>query len=368
VWDSATGRETLTLRGYPAPVTCLAFSPDGSRIVAGSDDGTVTFREAAPAAQVVAWIADERAAERAARERAARQATRDALQVVASSDGAGAMRLQWRPVPHAAGYYLYRGPAGAPAARLTRLTPAPLTGTAFIDRRPGLVEGRPVTYAVVPLVKRAGGVAAGPMAMLQATPVATPPGWSGSSLNEGARSGSVRVDPASGRIFLRGSGDRIGGAADGCYFFSRKVTGDFQITVKLLTAPARAGSKAGLMMRDSLDPGARRVAFFALSDTDIRQQMRPRAGSDTSVQTALGRAQFRLPILLRLIRHGDWYGLDYSLDGGAHFAGNGNGPAVPSFPQTLEVGLAISSESEGEVTEATFSDLTLDTRPAEARR
>jgi WD40 repeat protein len=41
VWDAATGREVLTLRGHLAQVQSVIFSPDGRRLVTGSGDGTV---------------------------------------------------------------------------------------------------------------------------------------------------------------------------------------------------------------------------------------------------------------------------------------------------------------------------------------
>ena len=33
VWDAETGQETLTLKGHTGGVTSVAFSPDGKRIV-----------------------------------------------------------------------------------------------------------------------------------------------------------------------------------------------------------------------------------------------------------------------------------------------------------------------------------------------
>src|SRR5207249_2338668 len=40
VWDAATGRELLTLKGHTGTVFSASFSPGGRRIVTGSDDGT----------------------------------------------------------------------------------------------------------------------------------------------------------------------------------------------------------------------------------------------------------------------------------------------------------------------------------------
>ena len=38
VWDAGSGRETWSFKGYGGPVTSVAFSPDGKRIVSGHSD------------------------------------------------------------------------------------------------------------------------------------------------------------------------------------------------------------------------------------------------------------------------------------------------------------------------------------------
>jgi len=40
VWDAATGQQLLTLKGHTGMVRSVAFSPDGQRIITGSDDWT----------------------------------------------------------------------------------------------------------------------------------------------------------------------------------------------------------------------------------------------------------------------------------------------------------------------------------------
>ena len=47
VWDTASGRELLTLEGHTSPVVSVAWSPDGSRLATGSRDRTAKVWDAA---------------------------------------------------------------------------------------------------------------------------------------------------------------------------------------------------------------------------------------------------------------------------------------------------------------------------------
>jgi WD40 repeat protein/tRNA A-37 threonylcarbamoyl transferase component Bud32 len=52
LWDAATGRESLVLRGHRGAVRCLAFDRDGRRIISGGDDRTVRIWDAAAGAEL----------------------------------------------------------------------------------------------------------------------------------------------------------------------------------------------------------------------------------------------------------------------------------------------------------------------------
>ncbi|HEV3448484.1 MAG TPA: sigma factor-like helix-turn-helix DNA-binding protein [Gemmataceae bacterium] len=48
-WDARTGAELLRYTGYAAPVYCLAFSPDGTKVASGHSDSTILIWDASRA-------------------------------------------------------------------------------------------------------------------------------------------------------------------------------------------------------------------------------------------------------------------------------------------------------------------------------
>ncbi|MBQ2387231.1 MAG: hypothetical protein II300_08135, partial [Bacteroidales bacterium] len=41
IWDANTGKYLKTLEGHSDWVNSVAYSPDGTKIISGSDDGTI---------------------------------------------------------------------------------------------------------------------------------------------------------------------------------------------------------------------------------------------------------------------------------------------------------------------------------------
>jgi hypothetical protein len=280
---------------------------------------------------------------------------------VLASSGDQSVRLDWLPVPRAIGYQVYRMNDGH---AWLQVSTHPVSGTHFTDHSPGLAKGQLQTYAIAALLRGRDTIAEGPRATVQAAPAAAPAGFAGSSINEGDQSGSVAFDASTGVISLRGCGSGIWDDADGAYFLNRPVSGDFQVTAQMLTGPTlHREAKGGLMVRDSLDPGARNAALVLSMLDRVQYQWRP-TRDGKSFKSAIGNASVKLPVLLRLIRRGDSVTAQYSTDGGKQFRAAGRPLRFPKpLPRELYVGLASSSSDNDAIREWHFRGLEIRQHP-----
>jgi hypothetical protein len=145
------------------------------------------------------------------------------------------------------------------------------------------------------------------------------------------------------------------------------MTGDFQATVTALTRPAATDvwAKAGLMVRDSLEPGARHAHLCTTPVHGLSFHWRPSTNdySEDMDRPVISHAALKLPIMLRLIRSGDTITAQYSTDHGKTFRAAGDPLTFdPPLPKSVYVGLAITAHNANKISEARFRDLQIQRR------
>ena len=165
-----------------------------------------------------------------------------------------------------------------------------------------------------------------------------------------------------GTIVMCGGGRDIWGSADEFRFAYRQITGDGSIATRVESlVHTDDWAKVGVMFRDTLEPGSRFAAVYITPGKGCRFQARPfnnaDALSDSSVATA-AQVAIQAPYWVKLERTGNnFYGF-YSADG-TTWTGMSWNPQRISMPDTIHIGLAVTSHSAGKLTTAEFSSLAM---------
>jgi hypothetical protein len=186
------------------------------------------------------------------------------------------------------------------------------------------------------------------------------PAWNGTfssqDIGAGTAAGSFSFDGTT--YTITADGNDIWGTADAFRYAFRQISGDFQMTVRVTSLASVAGStgwsKAGVMVRQSLDAGSPN-AMVGTSDTSgggATFQWRPTQGASSSSQRLLESAYaVTEPACIRLVRQGNTISGYVFVDGRWRLEGQTTA-VVLSGP--VYVGLAVTSHVGGTLTTATF--------------
>ena len=157
-----------------------------------------------------------------------------------------------------------------------------------------------------------------------------------------------------GDFSVAGSGADIWGGSDAFQFAYRTLSGDGSITARVTHVDYQhAWSKAGVMMRESLDAGSRHAYMLVSAGKGLAFQRRTStSGSSTSTSMGWGSA----PYYVRLTRSGSTFTAEMSSDGSSW---TWVGSEWISMSSTIYVGLAVTSHADGSVSNANFSSVSV---------
>ena len=171
----------------------------------------------------------------------------------------------------------------------------------------------------------------------------------------GTSGGTTAIVP--GGYDVTGTGADLGGKADQCQFAYEERTGDFdyRVRVESLTI-AHPFVQAGLMARDSLDPGARFAGIFTSSaQLGCFLESRSTASAASQIVSPTGGFPVNYPQMwLRLRRSGSQFSGFASFDG---VAWEQLGAVTLALPGKLFFGMAASSHDAERAATARFRDL-----------
>src|SRR5581483_7093836 len=155
-------------------------------------------------------------------------------------------------------------------------------------------------------------------------------------------------------IVVKGAGADIWGTADAFHYAYQQVTGDWETVVRVGSIDnAQAWTKAGIMFRESLSPGSKHVSWFATAQKGLALQVR-RADGGVSYNTS-GPIAYA-PIWLRLVRRGNTFSAYYRYLGDQGWQLVATDSSV-TLPDTVYVGMAVTSHQAGTLATATFDSV-----------
>jgi hypothetical protein len=156
---------------------------------------------------------------------------------------------------------------------------------------------------------------------------------------------------ANNTFTVAGSGQGIGGTADGLNFVYQPLSGGGTIIARVVSVQGNA--QAGVMIRETLDGDATEATTFSNSPYFFFYD-RPSTSASLAYQ---GYAYGTSPYWIELARSGNTISSFYSLDG-INWAQSGSSQTV-TMAQNVYIGLAVSSENTSSLATATFDNVSV---------
>ena len=161
--------------------------------------------------------------------------------------------------------------------------------------------------------------------------------------------GSISDPDIPGLYIISGSGGDIGGTTDAFHFVYRALTGDGQIVAHVIAqTETNPWAKAGVMIRETLDPSARFADMVLTPDRGAAFQRRMDPGAD-AVYTGLD--DIAAPAWVKLARSGSTLTGFVSCDGTTWTP---VGTDTVTMATTVYVGLAVTSHNNTLLSTAVF--------------
>lgn len=171
-----------------------------------------------------------------------------------------------------------------------------------------------------------------------------------------ATGNTVSADPT---VTVTGSGADIYGAADEFRFAYRTVAGDVTVIARVASQTRASGySKAGVMIRETLDSGSKHALMALTPDYGGELDFRAATGGSTgyaSYNPAISPG-VDAPYWVKIVRQGNVLTGSVSADG---VQWEQAGSATVSMGSVIMVGLAVTSQSDGAFSTARFENVSV---------
>ncbi|HWF86362.1 MAG TPA: DUF1349 domain-containing protein, partial [Vicinamibacterales bacterium] len=155
-----------------------------------------------------------------------------------------------------------------------------------------------------------------------------------------------------GTFTVTGSGTDIWNAADAFHFVYQPLTGDGQLVARVASVQeASTWSKAGVMIRETLDPGSAYALMLVSAAKGTAFQYRTSTGASAAGVTG---TTATAPMWVKIVRAGTTVTGYQSADGSTW---ESIGSATIAMGSTVQIGLAVSSHNNSQLCTATFDNV-----------
>ncbi len=261
------------------------------------------------------------------------------------------VKLDWDAVPDAAGYNVKRAmSSGGPYLNVATVT----TGNSFTDA--SAAYDTTYSYAVSALApgSESAHSASASVTMPPAPPVPQPTIFK-QHLNLGNANEGTYAETGPAAVALSINSGDIWDTSDSCEFAWREVDGDCSITCRVASLEnGMEWAKAGIMIRETTDGGARNAAFLLTPGHGVTFQHRAAPDGVSDYQLIDGLAA---PCWLKLARQGNNIYAAVSTDGLIWTPAAGS-PLTIGMDSTVCIGLAASAHG-GPTFTAGFDHITV---------
>jgi hypothetical protein len=214
----------------------------------------------------------------------------------------------------------------------------------------------PGTYSLTAVATDNAGAATTSSAVsvtINDPPAGLPAGWADADIGAVPFAGSA--GSTGGTFSVTGSGTDVWGTADAFHYAYRALTGDGTIVARVASVQQNVNAwvKAGVMIRETLDPGSAHAFMLVSASKGVAFQRR---GATGGISTGTAGTLSAAPRWVKLARNGDLFSAYESADGvNWTLVGTDNIP----MGTTVFVGLGVTSHTTGSAATCTFDSVSL---------
>ena len=190
-----------------------------------------------------------------------------------------------------------------------------------------------------------------------ASPPSCPTGWSCVDIGTPALAGGQSLSGSTWTI--QGGGNDIWGNSDQFHFVSQSLAADGSVSARVISQTNTDGwAKAGVMLRQSTNPGSPYYFAFVTPGNGINVQYRAAQGAASAQLIAFTGT---VPAYLMVARSGNTYTAYTSTDGTTWNLVAGSSITLSGMSGPISAGLAVTSHNGGALSTVTFDTVSVST-------